>query len=83
MASTTDVAFTSQETKVVFSGVGSVLLEVSGGTFFIGGAGVDETTGVYLAASGNPHRFYVTSPDDLYVHNDAGGSGTVRVYHNR
>jgi len=83
MASTTDIAFASQETKLVFSGVGTVALEVvSGSPFFLGGAGVDETNGLMIPAAGGPLVVRVSSPDDLYVHHDNTG-GTLRLYHNR
>lgn len=83
MATTSTVTFSSQETKVVFSGVGTVAFEVlSTGPYYLGGAGVDETNGLLIPNTDGPHIFYVTSPDDLYVHCD-NSSGSLRVYQNR
>jgi len=83
MASTTDIGFSSQETKVVFSGVGTiVLVPLATGPYFVGGSGVDETTGIEIPNGGTPLTLYVTSPDDVYVHCN-NSSGSLRVYHNR
>lgn len=54
----------------------------SGGPYYLGDSSVDDTTGIALTVE--PHVFYVTSPDEVYVYNASGGtSGTLRLFHNR
>jgi hypothetical protein len=83
MSTTNDVSFSADETKVVFSGVGQiVLLPMSGGSYHLGGTDA-ETNGILLT-NNVPFTLYVTSPDDVYLWNSSqGSSGSVRVYHNR
>ena len=73
-------AETSEE--VTGGRVGHFLFKVvSGGDYFIGGTGVDDTTGIQVAAS---FSLYVTSPDEVYLYNQAPmTAGVIRVFHNR
>lgn len=84
MADTTDISCAANTQTLVFSGVGQVILKsVSAGTYWLGGSGVDDTTGIPVPNSPATLSVYVTSPDDLYVYNANGSSGYIRVYHNR
>ena len=74
----------NQETAEEITGgrVGHFLLKfVDGGDYFIGGSGVDDTTGIQIA---NLYSLYVTSPDEVYLYNQAPSTtGHVRIFHNR
>lgn len=83
MADLQDVACAANTQTLVFSGVGQVILKsVSGGTYWLGDASVTNSTGIPIPNSPATLSVYVTSPDDLYVYNDNGSAGYLRVYHN-
>jgi hypothetical protein len=85
MADVTDVLCAHTTQTLVFSGVGTVVLAPqSSGSYYIGGSGVTNTTGVIVNNAPPYTTLYVTSPDDIYVYNEhALTDGYVRVYHNR
>lgn len=85
MASVTTVTFTPEEAKLVFSGVGNLILYTVQGSLAIGGSGMTPGDGLYMGGPGSRTSVNVTSPDDIYVLNDSGVSsnGELRIYHNR
>lgn len=73
-------AVTSEE--ITGGRVGHFLVKsVSAGDYFIGGSGVNDTTGIQVPSS---FSLYVTSPDEVYLYNQAPSTaGVVKVFHNR
>lgn len=72
MADVTDVPCASHVATLVFSGVGTIVLRpLTGGSYWLGDSGVDNTTGVSIPNAANT-TLYVTSPDEVYRYNEKG-----------
>ena len=79
MASTYTVAVNQEASEEVTGGrVGHFLLKVvDGGDYFLG----EDDTGIQI---GSTYAFYVTSPDEVFLYNQAPSTtGHVKVFHNR
>lgn len=68
---------------LLFSGVGTIIVQAVGENVWIGGDSVTNTTGLLLTAAANPLPIVVSSPDDIYAVRTHESTQYVKLYHNR
>jgi hypothetical protein len=68
---------------LLFSGVGSIVVQAVGEAVWIGGSAVTSSTGLQLVSTYEPLSIVVGSPDDIWAVRTHESAQYVRVFHCR